>query len=257
METLNTLKVVLCFLPERFGRGKIFSLPPLGILNIATYLKSTNIDVSVIDAFVKGWDLSKIVNYISRLKPDILGISTLTPQVYSAIKLVHEIKKHTDAKVCVGGPHVTATKGELFNYCDIDFIIRGEGESSFYKLCHALQTEDYSNIKGLLYKKNGEIVENAGFEMINDINSLPFPDLSLLDWRDYSILDGVSKYATSIMSSRGCPYSCLFCEVALVQGKKLRLRQPENICEEIEYDHNMFGIREFVFKDSTFTVKKD
>ena len=56
------MKVVLCFLPERFGRGKIFSLPPLGILNIATYLKSTNIDVSVIDAFVKGWDLSKIVN---------------------------------------------------------------------------------------------------------------------------------------------------------------------------------------------------
>ncbi len=252
------MKVLLCYLPEKFGRGRILhALPPLGVLYVGTYLKNQGIEVKVLDAHVKGWSLKKTVEFISVFKPDILGISALTPHIFSVVQLVNEIRNTTKIKICLGGPHATAVKEEIFDYADVDFIINGEGERNFSQLCSQLLiSQNYDDIKGLIYKRNGDIITNEGIEKINDINDLPFPDLDLIDYQDYRIVDGAGRYVTSIIASRGCPYNCLFCEVPLSQGRTLRLRDPENICEEIKLKNDKYHIKDFVFKDSTFTINK-
>jgi radical SAM superfamily enzyme YgiQ (UPF0313 family) len=169
--------------------------------------------------------------------------------------MINEIKYHKDCRIVVGGPHVSATKAHVLEHTAADFAVKGEGELTLLELCHALNEgdSDYSNIQGLLWRTDNRIVENEDRPLINELDELPFPAYELFELKKY--LCYIDKQMP-IITSRGCPYRCVFCAVILSFGRKFRARSPENIISEIKYWYNK-GWNNFEFQDDNFTFDKD
>lgn len=252
--------VVLIYPPVRFGRGAgRFGLPPLGVLYLAAYLNKHGVEAVALDTTFDGMDLDAIVSRVCVHAPQLVGISGLTPHFQSVKALAAALRGALPptAKLCLGGPHFNATCAEAFDYVDADFIAVGEGEETLLELWGRLDSGEFSGIPGLAFRQDGKVTVNPPRPHNTDLDGLPLPDLRHLRTRtDYRVRHGVHARATSLMASRGCPFQCAFCDVHTTQGRKLRLRSPQSIVGELRFNVETFGIREFVFKDSTFTVNR-
>ncbi|MBW2989712.1 B12-binding domain-containing radical SAM protein [Candidatus Woesearchaeota archaeon] len=252
-------KVVLIYPPMVFGKKRGFGFPPLGSLYLASFLKEKGIDVKVIDAFIEGYTLEELKNEILKENPDIVGFSSMSCQVNQVLDIAKELKKtNPSIKIVVGGPHISSTKDELFNFTrDVDFLIYGEGEKAMHGFIEALEKGlPFEDVSGLIYRKEGKIMVNNPPQPIGDLDNLPFPDLSLVNLKKYDSYYARSLPLTSIMASRGCPFNCTFCDAYATHGKRLRLRSPGNIVEELERNYKEYDIKQVMIKDSTFTVNK-
>lgn len=236
--------------------------PPLGILYIAAYLKKySKYNVAILDAQVE--ELNYDENFKTRIKelnPDVIGITAMTPtlvDVFKTIKLIKETEKEQNKKIiiAVGGPHPTIFPEETVSLPDIDYVITGEGEIPFLKLVEAIENKlDLKKIKGLVYKKEGEIINNKSADFIENLDSLPFPARYLTPIKKYNSILAGDKIITTMMTSRGCPYRCVFCDRPHL-GKKFRARSAKNVVDEMEECTKM-GIDEILIYDDTFTVQK-
>ena len=250
--------VLLIYPSTDLGRRVKFGFPPLGVLYLASFLEREGVEVKVVDCEIKGYSLKKVVDLVKTEKPSLLCISIMTPQVVSCLKIAHAVKKDCNTKIVVGGPHISSTLEELFQFTSaIDFLIYGEGEHTLFELYMALKKKrDLNKIDGLIHRKNKKIIKNGSRELISDLDSLPFPNLRLVNIKDYDSYYAKSLPLTSMISSRGCPYNCTFCDQYATHGRKLRLRSPKNIVDEIEKNYYELSIKQIVFKDSTFTINK-
>lgn len=243
--------------PRRGGRPR-FGLPPLGILYLAAYLNRQGVKTTVIDASFEDLQPQAVVDRVRRYRPGLVGISGMTPHFQSVKRISAALGALKGGRfpIVLGGPHFSATGPESFEWIpEADFIIEGEAEFSLYRLFLGLERNDFSSVGGLNYRDNGGIRTQKRQPLPCDLDSLPFPNLSHLDVPcRYRVRYGRQEAVMSLMASRGCPFHCSFCDVSLTQGRKLRLRSPRNIVDEIRFHMDAFGIREFVFKDSTFTV---
>jgi len=252
-------KVVLIYPPMAFGKKRGFGFPPLGILYIATFLKKKGIDVKVIDSFIEGYTLEELEREILKEDPNIVGFSAMTCQVNAVLDIAKKLKKTKPSlKIIIGGPHISSTKGELFDFTkDIDFLFYGEGERAMYSLVEALEKNlPFENIEGIIHKKDGKTIINKQPAPIENLDDLPFPDLSLVNIKKYDSYYAKSLPLTSIIASRGCPFNCTFCDAYATHGKRLRLRSPKNIVDELEKNCKEHNIKQVMIKDSTFTVNK-
>lgn len=252
-------EVVLIYPPVKFGKHSSYGLPPLGVMYLSAFLTHHGVDSRVIDASFHPMSMAELVSRVGSHRPRLVGISGLTPHFKTIRDLCTALRATLpkSARICLGGPHFNATSAEAFQYMDADFIVIGEGEATLLELYGKLDEGDFSSIRGLAFKTDGQTVINAARPLNEDLDALPRPTLEQMDTKiDYKVRHGVHPRATSLMASRGCPFRCSFCDVHTTQGRKLRLRSPEDILEEIKYNIEAFSIREFVFKDSTFTVNK-
>jgi len=198
---------------------------------------------------------NEVKSVISDFKPDLVGISVMTAKYASAQKITKIIKQlNPNVKIVWGGPHVSADGLTVMkeNH-QIDFAIYGEGESAFNNLVFAIENEsDLSNIGSLIYRNDNDVICTNPEEFINNLDNLPFP------LRDADVFqDRYGKYELgNIMTSRGCPYQCTFCNSFKVWGHKTRFRSVDNILNEIDNIINKFNIRSFHFSDDTFTLNK-
>ncbi|NVM22723.1 MAG: cobalamin B12-binding domain-containing protein, partial [Desulfobacterales bacterium] len=170
---------------------------------------------------------------------NVVGISVTTPTAYSGYKIAKLFKENSDAKVVLGGPHVTALGAKVFEECPyVDTLVVGEGEQS---ILEAIQPS------------SRRIVSSP---FIEDLDSLPIPAYHLFDFARYRPMTGMFKRLpfANILSSRGCPYTCIFC--ARIWGKKLRMRSVPHIIAEIKFLTENYGIREVAFFDDTFTISR-
>jgi len=250
--------VLFVYPPTKLGKKIKFGFPPLGILYLASFLESKYVRVRVVDCEIKGCSLKQIVNLVKAERPFLLCMSIMTPQVISSIKIANAVKKNCDTKIVVGGPHISSTIGEIFRFTEsVDFLIYKEGEYSLFELYETLKKKgSLSKIDGLIYKKGKKVIINRSREPILDLDSLPIPDLRLVNLKDYNSSYAKSLPLTSIMCSRGCPFNCSFCDQYATHGKKLRLRSAKNIADEIEKNYYEFGVKQIMFKDSTFTLDR-
>lgn len=249
--------VLLVYLPVAFGMGRAYGLPPNGVFSLGAILKQHGYCVKVLDASIKGLTFQETLDQICEMKPGLVGISALTPHLPSMRRLVDTLNQQgfKDRIIC-GGPHFNNTREEFMLTNDVSYIMYGEAENALVEFCRRFFAgESMDGQPNLIWRPDGkEIVTNLPLPTIDDLDTLPFADLSLGDPTDYETMYGSSNRITSLLASRGCPYLCTFCDVFSIWGRKMRFRSAPSVMDEIEYNLKTFGINEFVFKDSTFTL---
>lgn len=245
------------FIDEERGHN-----PPLGLLYLAAYLKKKdNWPVELIDAQAE--ELAYDNNFKKRIPLGsdlIVGITAMTftmLDVLKTIKLLREVAKEQGIKmkIVLGGPHPTIYPQETINLPGVDYVVIGEGEITFFELCQKItQGQEPFGVKGVLFKKDGEIISNDSREFIDDLNNIPFPARELTDIKKYNSVLSSNKIITTMITSRGCPYQCAFCDRPHL-GKKFRCRSAGNVVDEMEYCQKL-GINEILIYDDTFTVNR-
>ena len=231
--------------------------PPLGLASIAAVLEQDGHRVEILDA--NALQLSEI-EIVHKVKDaDVIGITAMTPAVNSAITIAKEIKgDNPDSTIILGGPHATILPEDtLTKVQEIDIIVRGEGEKTIVELFNAIENnEDFQNINGLTYRDNG-IISTPSQPSVVEMDTLPFPAYHLLPINKYKLHPphGRKLPYMAMMTSRGCPYNCIYCSKPIFGGK-FRAQSPERTVDEIEYLIDKFGINEITFYDDSFTLDK-
>lgn len=237
--------------------GKVSVCPPLGLLYVASYAKKfSGWDISVIDAPAERMDYDDITDIISKSNPDVVGIQINTFSIIDALTVAKLIKTlNNKIFVVAGGPHVNLFPEQTISFNEIDYLVCGEGEISFTQLLHALEgREKIEDIKGLVYKSNNFIYKNPCQEFIDDLDALPYPAREMTDINKYYSVISKRRSITTMVTSRGCPYRCLFCDRPHL-GKRFRYRTAENVVDEMQLCSDI-GIKEIMMYDDTFTVNK-
>lgn len=235
------MNIVLASTPLAENPWNTRSFPPLGLLYVAGGLKDLeNVHVKIVDAFGEGLNVKESVERILANSPDILGLNVTSRNVDEAAKLLTELKALRPGLVTVaGGIHPTLFDTLMLKEIDaLDFVIRGEGDESFGALCRNFRTQEpLADIQGVSYRFNGNVISGQPVE-VADLNKLPFPDRSLLDfdgygyqWYGYEFPD--MPPLTTAVSSRGCPFNCLFCADTKFCGRRYRIRSAENVVAEL------------------------
>ncbi|HII71281.1 TPA: radical SAM protein [Candidatus Woesearchaeota archaeon] len=231
--------------------------PPLGLLYVAAYLiensKGSKHKVKVLDASVEGLGFEDIKERIANLRPDIIGMTAMSFTLLDCLKIADIAKKiDKDVKVVLGGPHVNLYPEESLSIENIDFLVLGEGERPFLELVENI--ENPAKVDGIGFKQDGKIHLNQKLPLIEDLDEIPFPARHLTPYRKYNSLLGKHDIVTTMITSRGCPYKCLFCDRPHL-GKVFRARSAENVFQELKECVDM-GINEFLIYDDTFTIDR-
>jgi len=253
------LNPVASVLPEALEKERGHN-PPLGLLYIAGYLKAQkgNYDVRLIDSPTENLDYSQLSEKIRDFNPEIAGITTMSFTIIDALKTAALVKEINPAiKVVFGGVHVHIYGKETLDLGNSDFIVLGEGEKTFHQLVENIGSEEkLKEIPGLIfYDKEGTLVRTPPSEFIENLDELPFPARDLIDNKKYFSALGANRQVTTMITSRGCPFRCLFCDRPQL-GKRFRARSPKNVADEMEQCLKNYGIKEFLVYDDTITVQR-
>ncbi len=218
-------------------RGK--DLFPLGLGYLASIARD-RAEVFVLDENVDAFDVEKI----KKISPDIAGITATTPSFPRAVEIAKAIKEiNAKTRVIMGGTHVTFAPEEALK-AGVDVVVRGEGETTFAEL---LESWNLEKINGISHIKNGKIIHNPDMGLIKNLDELPFPAREYFPLKNYGIM--------SLITSRGCPYSCSYCSSAKFWRQSVRFRSPENVIEELKKISEL-GFKLVRFMDSTFTLNQ-
>jgi len=231
--------------------------PPLGLLYLASYLRqNADHEIKVIDSQVEELSYPKLKQKVKKFGPDLVGITAMTLTLIDALKTVSLVKS-TDKKIKVvlGGPHVHIFPEETISLPGVDYLVLGEGEEAFCDLVKAIEKkEGWEKIKGVVFKKGKKIINTGPRDFLMNLDKLPFPARDLTPYQKYSSLMAKRRPITTMITSRGCPFQCKFCDRPNL-GKIFRARSAQNVVNEMEKCTQM-GIYEFLIYDDTFTVNK-
>ena len=222
--------------------------PPAGLGYLAENLEANGISYKVHNMNLHR-SFSALKNSISKFGPDLIGITMMTYRYASHYELIKRVRKNFPSiEIVAGGPHLSFFKEQVLHECpEIDYGLIMEAENSFKELCCG---EVLGKIDGLLFRENGRVVSNSHYEFRVDLDALPFPKYSGFDLHKYT------KRFINLLTSRGCPYNCIFCGHHLVTGKCFRFRDPIKVVDEIEYWVKR-GYSDFNVTDSNFSVSKE
>ncbi len=231
------------------------AFPPLGLLYIATYLKQkmSDIEVKVVDCPSQKMDYAELEKTIRTFKPDAVGISVFTLCLVDVLKTAKLIKSiDNKIHICAGGPHLNIYPEQTLNYPQIDSIVIGEGENVFSDLIAQLHKGGSRRQVDGLYTKSDLNKNNFKKATVENIDSLPIFDINLIQREFYYSAVSKSHNIITLLSSRGCPYNCIFCDVPY---KTFRGRTINNIIEEIKLRLKQ-GFSEIFFYDDTFNFNE-
>lgn len=260
---MKSLKIVLILPPNKYSipanmpslidKQRGFT-PPLGLLYIASYLKKyTNHEVKIIDCQAENIDYNNLKQIIVKLNPDIVGISAMTFALIDVIKTISLVKSiNNEIKIILGGIHANLYPNETINLPGVDYVVLGEGEITFTKLIQNMNSPE--KVRGIVFKSKNKIINTGPPELIKNLDELPFPDRDLIKKENYYTLISKKQIVTSMITSRGCPFNCIFCHRPQM-GRIFRARSPKNVVDEIELCKSI-GIDEILVYDDTFTVDK-
>ncbi len=241
-----------------YGKGVPPPYPPLGLLYVASSLEHSGCQVQFLD-----WDAdiaspTVLYHLLQDYRPELVGITSTTPQIGSALVLASMVKEMSAARVVLGGAHPSALPGEVISHQSVDFVVVGEGEQTASELVRGLQEGDLEGIDGLWYKEGGEVRANPPRNLRRDLDGLAFPAHHLLkNRRRYSPPEALSLRWISLITSRGCPHGCSFCATPRLLGKTVRRRTVEDVVTEIEESIGRYGVNEIHIADDCFTSDRN
>jgi radical SAM superfamily enzyme YgiQ (UPF0313 family) len=238
--------------PPIVGKKPSLLIPSLGLGYLASALRQQGLEARIIDAPALGMTADAVCREASSLKPEIAGISATSPLADSAYELARKLRKEVKWLV-MGGAHPSAVGLKIFEECpEIDFGFRGEAEENFPQMAKRLLGGDMNlDLPGVMMP--GHAAEAVS---IPDPEHLPFPAWDLMPMQNYRHPLFPGRPVATIISSRGCPYQCIFCDKS-VCGSRFRPRSPENVLKEIEELYAGSGVRAIIFYDDLFTLKQD
>lgn len=213
--------------------------------------EQAGIKAEFIDEQVEDSVTGRVEEYVRTMKkPYIFAFSVLTAGFKNAVAASKALKDHyPDSVVLFGGIHPTAAPDEVIAFDHIDAVIRGEGERPLIEFYRCVKEgKDFTHISGLTYKAGGQVVHNDMSGIVEDLDDYPpFPYHRFTS----------NKYDLGfVLSSRGCPYRCIFCSNRITTGKKYRYRSAEAIVDELEMLYNQYDRRYVLFIDDNFLVSK-
>jgi len=233
--------------------------PPLGLAYLAAVLERDGFtNIKIIDMLAEKIDFGQIEEEITKFNPLILGITLTTRQVKPVAEVIKIAKKINPNIICViGGVHPSALPERTLEETKADVCVFGEGELTMLEVARALKNGiSFDNIEGIVFKKGNIIKKNYPRALIENIDSLPFPARHLLLLpKEYSqdSQTALTKNETVMMTSRGCPFRCAFCDKS-VFGKTHRIRSANNVVDEIELLVKKYDIKSIRFYDDLFTA---
>ena len=217
--------------------------PPSNLGYLAQALAGAGADYAVEDLRTAR-SLARLQRRLASYQPDLVGVSIVSLEYQRSYDLIQEVKRlRPQAAVVVGGPHVSALGSQVLAECPaIDFAILQEGEHPLLQLCRG---DAYAGIAGLLYRQDGAVRSGPPAQCRKDLDSIAFPRYQGFDLRSYA-------REIPLVTSRGCPYKCIFCFHSVLQDT-FRARSAANVVDEIEYWYGR-GIKQFVVDDDNFTL---
>jgi anaerobic magnesium-protoporphyrin IX monomethyl ester cyclase len=251
------IKIALVFPRTRYPSWQ----PPLGILSLAAYVRAEmpGVTVDIIDPTFARHSLDMIRERVNQGRYDLVGVSVMTPMLREAIYTSHVAREAPGRPMVVwGGPHPTVLPEESLAYDSVDAIALGEAEETMRELIE--RDLDPEGVDGLWYRRDGQIVRNAPRMPIHDLGALPYPARDLIDMDAYArawySLTAASPElrGTSVIASRGCPYSCTYCQPTLNKlfGKRLRRRPVPHVIGELRELQEVYHLDAFMLEDDTF-----
>jgi radical SAM superfamily enzyme YgiQ (UPF0313 family) len=254
--------------------------PPLGLLYLASALKKNGFIVEIIDSTCDGYNNileedSEYITYglsdkqikrrIEYSDPDLVGISSMFSSTQErAFHHCDIVKEVTNVPLVVGGIHPSLEPAKTVLHHSIDYVIEGEGEFRLVMLIDSLNTgKTEFSFDGIAYKNiDGKVVYNPMTTRIQNLDSIPFPDLGVVNFEEY-VKIGIpyapfsrGKRPCEILTSRGCPFHCIFCSMVNHWGRKFRKRTVDNIIEEIHFLIDNYQIDEVQFVDDNMTIDR-
>jgi len=274
------LKVLLIYPPFSLASyERPIVVPPLGLAYIGAVLEKAGHKVEILDTIALNWKTpikikgrihlgqkwEDISDEIKRSKPDAVGISCpFSCQSRNAHKVAELVKAYdTDVPVIMGGAHPSTLPKKVLQDQNVDYVVIGEGELTMLNLLKTLSKgASFNEIDGFAYREDGKTVINPKKRFIEDLDSLPLPARHLLPMNEYFNAEAphgpelMRKPFTSMITSRGCPFNCVFCSIHTIWGHKWRPRSPDNVVLEIEHLIDVYKIREIHFEDDNLTLDK-
>jgi anaerobic magnesium-protoporphyrin IX monomethyl ester cyclase len=249
---------------------------PLGLLYLAGYLKKNNKEVALVDGFAdsnvfkdgdfygRGMSYVALAEKIKEFHPDIVGINYAFTQYSKGPHDVARMVKEISNRILVlcGGPAACASVSSVLTDTNFDLLVKGEGEETLLEIVERHEKGlPLTDIPGTAVRMNDEIKINPPRQLIKNLDTLPFPARELVDMSkyyndSYSVDKGMRYPRLSIITSRGCPFRCIFCSIHSVWEHTYRMRSVGNVVDEIELLSRDFGVKEIIFYDDNLTFDK-
>ncbi len=229
--------------------------PPLGLTYVAAAFETAGAEVKIFDYVVFSYTKEKLEKQLESFQPDVVGATCVTMNFYKTQQILLDVKNYNpDIITIMGGPHVSFTVEEtLRQYPEIDLIVIGEGEDTIAELTPVIkQRNKWRGISGIAYRDDDEIVVSGKRSFIADIDRVPLPARHLLPISRYRAMG----FPVSIITGRGCPYSCIFCLGRKMVGSKVRKRSTRLVLDEMETIIG-YGFERINIADDLFTVDKE
>jgi anaerobic magnesium-protoporphyrin IX monomethyl ester cyclase len=221
---------------------------------VASALRAEGHEVEILDLLLARTTPDKIERRMSRFKPQIVGITSVTLNHHIASSIAEVVRKCDEqVAIVMGGPHVSfEIEGSFRDLPALDYIGIGEGEHTMVELARALEGRmDLRDVRGLALRERGtgHIVKTPARPLEDDLDTIPNPARDLVPLARYLAFDSHA----SVVTSRGCPYSCIFCSAPQWTGRSVRYRNPSLCVDEIE-DLARLGFTEITIEDDLFTL---
>jgi anaerobic magnesium-protoporphyrin IX monomethyl ester cyclase len=285
-------RVILIRPPQKFYNAKFPRGPrvglPNGIIAIGSFLERRGCEVLIHDALVEkgfpdgtlpdtvelfgsSWD--EIRRVTEDFSPDIVGITNIFQETMDeSLQTAKEIRSILpECTIIVGGPNATSHADHIATNCsDIDFVCIGDGEDTMFEAVeYAVGQRNRDDISGIAYFDDGKVVRAKNRVLPLDLDPLGASNYNLVDLEKYFSLErqGImargrfhheeAERSVSIMTSRGCPYTCVFCSIHIHAGRKYRVFSPQAVVDQIENLVVNFGVKHIHFEDDNLTLDHD
>jgi radical SAM superfamily enzyme YgiQ (UPF0313 family) len=239
---------------------------PYGLCCVAAAVEEAGYEAKILDLCFSKNCRRDIVRTIDEFHPDIIGISIRnidTAAPYNTLFLVKQVKREVidpikkafSGPIVIGGPSVGISGAEMLSFFDLEFAIGGDGEAAMVEFIRRIEKRvPLNGMAGLIWQKNGQVIEENHPMRVTDLDALPSPD-----YHRYTDIPTYRKYKSpiQIQTKRGCALKCTYCTYNTIEGHHVRLRDPQRVADEIETMVKETGINIIEFTDSTFNIPLD
>jgi len=256
---------VLLVRPQIHSRWIRLSLPPLGVMYLAAYLRKYfpgQIETRILDLSIERDGAKALERVLDGFVPDLVGLSAMTPEEPDLKHFSRLFRQRFPrALIVAGGPHANAAPEHVLEHGGVDLVVLGEGERTILSLVQGLaEGKSPEDLPGLAFRRDGGTVKNRPVDVIHNVDTIPYPAWDLVPLLDYCSWRVVNpsmsrhyKRFTTLFTSRSCPFGCAYCHN--IFGKKYRPRSVENVYGEMRELEASYGIREFHICDDCFNLR--